>query len=383
MIHSLLGQFAPMLLGDATGATFWMPEAASSFAGEVDWVLEFINITCYIFFALIVGILVWFAIRYRRDPSEKKVSAEGPTHGMTLELVWTIIPTGLVVVMFWIGMVGYINLRESPDDSYEVSVTAQMWNWSFNHPEFGFTQVNELHVPLNRPVRLIMGSSDVLHSLFVPAFRVKQDVVPGRYSMLWFEATKVGSYQLYCAEYCGTEHSQMLAIVHVLPEDEFQDVMGKFAREYEDMPDSDLPAYAITRLYNRCESCHSLDGSMKTGPSFKGLWDRTRSGDIAFTNGKTLKDYQGPGGEYEVPENFIRDSILNPGKLVRQDYANVMPANFASQLKPRQIEALVLMMKNLDSLVGTVVDDQGNTIEQPPKTAEDGDDATTSDGEGG
>ncbi|MAB84195.1 MAG: cytochrome c oxidase subunit II [Phycisphaerae bacterium] len=371
MIQSLLEPIIMSTLAEATeatGKTFWMPEAASSVAGQIDWILEFINVICYVFLFLVTAVLVWFAVKYRRKPGEHAINDEGPTHGLALELTWTLIPTGLVVAIFWVGMVGYIDLRESPEDSYEVSVTGQQWFWTFNHPQYGVIQSNELHVPLNRPVRLIMGSTDVLHSLFVPAFRVKQDLVPGRYSTLWFKAIKAGSYQLYCTEYCGKDHSKMLATVHVLPEDEFQETMGKFAREYEDLPDNDLPVYALTRLYNRCSSCHSLDGTNSTGPTFKGLWDRVQNGDTVFTDGTTLKDYMGDGGEYEVPENYIRESILNPGKLIRENYANVMPNNFASQLKPRQVEALVLMMKNLDKLTdeGWVGEDgKVQTPEQP------------------
>ena len=157
----------------------------------------------------------------------------------------------------------------------------------------------------------------------------------------------------------------MLATVHVLPEDEFQAKMGKLAREYEDLPEADLPAYALTKLYNRCSSCHSLDGEVRSGPTFKGLWDRVARGEGAFTNGRTLQDYMGPGGEYELPENYLRESILNPGKLVRENYANVMPNNFASQLKPRQVEALVLMMKHLDRLADEGWIDEGGNVQQP------------------
>ena len=372
-VPSMITGLLPTLVADATGPTFWMPEAASTVAGEVDWILEFINIICYVFLVLITAILVYLAVKYRRDPNQHRISDEGPTHGMTLEIVWTVIPTGLVVAIFWVGMVGYINLRESPDDAYEVSVTAQKWSWTFTHPEYGVTEGAELTVPVGKPVRLIMTSADVLHSLFVPAFRVKQDVVPGRYSDLWFEATKVGSYQLYCTEYCGKDHSTMLATVHVLPEDEFQIQLGKLAREYEDLPDADLPRYALTRLYNRCASCHSLDGTTGTGPSFKGLWARTLEGGTVFTDGTTLKDHMDDGDEYELPENYLRESILNPGKYLVENYTNVMPNNFASQLKPRQVEALVLMMKHLDDLV----DDDGNIIEPPAA------DEATGEGEGG
>ena len=200
----------------------------------------------------------------------------------------------------------------------------------------------------------------MLHSLFIPAFRVKQDVVPGRYTSLWFQATIPGQYRLYCTEYCGKDHSKMLAVVNVLPEDEFQETMGKLAREYENLDDEALPAYAMTRLYARCEKCHSLTEKSGIGPSFKGLWQRTKNGTTVFANGTTLKSLMGPGGEFEVPENYLRDSILNPQHYIVQNYTGVMPT-FKGQLKERQIDALVLMLKNMDQLV----DEQGNPIESP------------------
>ncbi|MDP7029431.1 MAG: cytochrome c oxidase subunit II [Phycisphaerales bacterium] len=359
---SMLGLLATMKLGEATsGGGFWMPESASTVAPEVDSVFYFINNINYFFFALCMVILIWFAFRYHAKPSEHATfAADAPTHNTPLELTWTVVPLLLVGVIFWLGMDGYLELNESPEDAYEVQVTGQKWSWTFQHPEFGVTEAAELTVPLNKPVRLIMTSSDVLHSLFIPAFRVKNDVVPGRYTSLWFEANKPGQYRLYCAEYCGKDHSKMLAVVNVLPEDEFQTRLGKLAREYEDIDDRDLPAYGLTRLYNRCASCHSLDGSSGTGPSFKGLWDRTRKGTTVFTNGQDLKDLAGPGGEFEVPENYLRDSILNPQRHIVQNYTGSMPT-FKGQLKERQIDALVLMIKNLDRLV----DEQGVPIENP------------------
>jgi len=359
---SMVGLLATAKLGEATsGGGFWMPENASTAAQGVDDVFNFINNINYFFFGVIVLVLIWFAIRYRSKPSEHTVFAsDAPTHNTPLELTWTVVPLLVVGVLFWIGMDGYLHLVDPPDNAYPVQVTAQKWSWTFQHPEYGVTESAELTVPLDRPVRLLMTSPDVLHSLFVPAFRVKQDVVPGRYTSLWFEATRPGQYRLYCTEYCGKDHSKMLAVVNVLPEDEFQERLGKLAREYEDIADKDLPAYALTRLYNRCASCHSLDGKSGTGPSFKGLWERTLKGTTVFTDGSTLKDKMGPGGEFEVPENYIRDSILNPQHYIVQNYVGAMPT-FKGQLKQRQIDALVLMFKNFDK----VVDDLGNPIEQP------------------
>ncbi len=360
MLMTLLGTVMPGAAEDATARTFWMPESASAQAPFVDHVFDFINVICYIFLVLITIILVYFAIRYRQKKNEVNFSGDGPVHSTPLELTWTMVPMLLVVAIFYLGMVGYLDLRRSPANAYEVSVTAQKWTWSFDHPEFAVNQGGEVYVPMGRPVEFLMTSADVLHSLFIPAFRVKQDVVPGRYSRLWFEPTKPGTYQLYCTEYCGRDHSKMLALVHVLPEDEFQAAMGKLATEYMDLPEHDLPTYALDRLYNRCSSCHSLDGNMVVGPSFKGLWERTTSGETAFTNGQKLSDLVGPGKEFETPEDYIRDSIVNPQHLIVQNYAGAMPS-FQGQLKERQITALILMMKYLDRLV----DENGNPIESP------------------
>ncbi|MCH2135916.1 MAG: cytochrome c oxidase subunit II [Phycisphaerales bacterium] len=345
--------------GTSTEATFWMPEGASTVAPDVDGLFDFINLICYIFFALVVAALIWFAIRYRQRKGQHTFEG-GPTHNMALEITWTAIPTVIVVVMFILGLQTFLDLRTSPGNAYDINVTAQKWSWTFQHPEFAVTEAAELTVPANRPVRLLMGSQDVLHSLFVPAFRVKQDVVPGRYTSLWFEATQPGTYQLYCTEYCGKDHSLMLATVHVLEWDEFQAKMGKLAREYEEIPESQLPSYALTRLYNRCASCHTLDGSSSTGPSFKGLWERTAEGTTVFTDGSTLADLQKPGGVYDIPENYIRASLVNPQAHIVQGYTGAMPS-FQGQLKERQIDALVLMIKHLDKLV----DDQGNILENP------------------
>ena len=343
----------------ALEATFWMPESASTVAPQVDGLFDFINLICYIFFALVVAALVWFAIRYR-DRGDRKVFEEGPTHNLPLEITWTAIPSVIVVVMFVLGLQTYLDLRTAPGTSYDVNVTAQKWSWTFQHPDFAVTESAELTVPANRPVRLLMGSQDVLHSLFIPAFRVKQDIVPGRYTSLWFEATQPGTYQLYCAEYCGKDHSKMLATVHVLEWDEFQTKLGKLAREYEEIPESKLPVYALTRLYNRCSSCHSLDGTSGTGPSFKGLWDRTVAGTTVFTDGTTLKQLQVAGAEFEESENYIRSSLVQPQRHIVQGYTGAMPT-FQGQLKERQILALTLMLKDLDKLV----DENGDIIESP------------------
>ncbi|MDP7008874.1 MAG: cytochrome c oxidase subunit II [Phycisphaerales bacterium] len=345
-----------VLLTTATPADnggFWLPRAASTAAEGVDLTFNVITWICYVFFALIVGLMVYFCIKYRRTSPD--INVQGPTHNTALEVTWSVIPLLLVVVIFTVGMKGYLNLREAPEGCYEVQVTAQKWSWTFNHTEYGATQVAELTVPVNKPVRLLMTSNDVLHSLWIPDFRVKMDVIPGRYTSLWFEATKVGDYQLNCTEYCGKDHSKMLAVVHVVPEEEFAPMMTKLASEYEDMSIGELPAYAINRLYNRCVSCHSLDGTDGTGPTFKGLWDRAKNGQMKFTNGASLASMLGDATEYGEPENYIRESIVDPQKHIVEGYLGSMPS-FQGQLKEKQITAIIEMLKHLDD----VTDERGN-----------------------
>ena len=336
-------------------ATFWMPEQASTVAHSVDLTFDVITWISYFFFVLITGALIWFIVKYQRKGHE--AITEGPVHNTTIEVVWTVIPLLLVIVIFVVGLKGYLNLQEAPEGCYEVQVTAQKWSWTFDHPDYAVTQVGELTVPAGQPVRLILTSNDLLHSLWIPSFRVKMDCIPGRYTSLWFEATKTGTFRLLCTEYCGKDHSKMLAVVNVVPKEDFKPQMVKLASEYEDMSIEQLPAYAINRLYNRCQSCHSLDGSDNTGPTFKGLWDRTKNGETNFTSGENLSSLLGEGTDYVQPENYLRESILNPQKHIVQGYLGAMPS-FQGQLKEKQITAMIEMFKRLDELT----DADGNII---------------------
>ena len=342
-------------------ANFWLPKQASTVAQGVDFTFFVITWICYVFFFGITAALIIFMIKYRRKGHD--ISVQGPTHNTPLEIAWTVIPLLLVVVIFVVGMRGYLDLREAPEDSYDVQVTGQKWSWTFQHPKYGATQVAELTVPVNTPVRLLMTSNDVLHSVWIPDFRVKMDLVPGRYTSLWFEAIAVGNYNLNCAEYCGKDHSKMFATVRVVPVDDFEPMMIKLASEYEDMSVGELPAYAVNRLYNRCQSCHSLDGTTGTGPSFKGLWDRVKDGDVDFTSGEKLTNLLGESTTYEIPENYIRSSIVNPQGHIVQGYLGSMPS-FQGQLKDKQITAIIEMVKHLDELT----DAEGNITVNPDGT---------------
>jgi cytochrome c oxidase subunit II len=250
-----------------------------------------------------------------------------------------------VIAIFYVGMEGYLNLRAAPLGSYEIDVTAMRWSWTFTHKN-GCTQVGELYVPVGRPVKLNMHSEDVLHSLYIPAFRVKQDVVPGRYTYLWFEATKPGDYDLFCTEYCGKDHSQMTARVIAMPEDEFQAKLQECA-DFIDKPEyaGDNLFKAGPRLYNRCASCHTLDGKSSTGPSWKethSLWGKER----------VLTD----GSKVTVDENYIKESILTPQKHIVMNFTGAMPT-FKGQLKEREVEAMVQFIRRLNEF-----DEKGNYL---------------------
>ena len=191
--------------------SFFFPVQNSTFAPTVDALFYLIFWISTFFFVLIMGLMVFFMIKYRRiDGVEPEQS---PGHNTTLELSWSILPALIVLVIFGWGFAGYVDMRTPPEDSYEINVTASMWSWQFRYPTGAIS--DKLHIPVNTPVKVIMQSKDVLHSLFVPAFRVKQDVVPGRYTGLWFEAKNPGVFDLFCAEYCGKKHSDMITKVVV------------------------------------------------------------------------------------------------------------------------------------------------------------------------
>lgn len=335
-------------LAQGSERSFWMPRRASEFAADLDFVFYFITWLSVFFFVLIVGLMVFFMIRYRRKSHIANVPSI--THNTPLELTWTIIPLILVIAIFYVGMKGYVKLRKPPIGAYEVEVTGAKWQWSFSYPENEGISDDYLYVPLGRPVRLIMKSTDVLHSMFIPAFRVKQDVVPGRITDLWFTATQPGEYELLCAEYCGTGHSTMTTKVYVLEEENFHAKMNEIRQRFEKAPDEALPYMAYAFLYSRCQSCHSLDGSPGIGPSWQGLWERVASGNIAFTDGTQLSELMGEGKMFATPEDYVYRSILYPQEKIEEPYPGSMPT-FKGQLRERQIDALIQFIKSLDEYV--------------------------------
>ena len=304
----------------------WMPPRVSTVAHHVDWLFNFILAISVFFFLLIVVLMVVFVIRYRRR--EGRQAEASPSHNMALELTWTVIPLVLVVVIFFFGFRGFLDMTTAPANAYEILVDGQKWNWSFTYPN-GYVDSN-LHVPVQRPVRLVMTSADVIHSLYVPAFRIKSDVVPGRYSKAWFEATEPGQYELFCAEYCGTSHSDMIAQVIVHPPGEFE----RWLEQASDFLETMTPVEAGLKLFQirGCQQCHSVDGIAKTGPSLLGVFGRTRA--------------LAEGGSVVADENYIRESILEPAAKVVAGFEPVMPT-YQGRIKDEEITAIVEYLKSL------------------------------------
>ena len=305
--------------------TLWLPEQASTLAPTIDWLFNFVNLVSLILFLLVVGGMLFFAYRYRRrSPNERPAPIK---ESKWLEASWIVVPTILVLMVFTWGFKGYIELNVSPPDAYEIQVTAYQWGWNFVYPE-GFSTAGEIYVPVGRPVRILMSSTDVLHSFFIPAFRVKQDVLPDRYSSVWFEATKTGVYDIFCTEYCGTSHSAMLGKVHVVDQNTFNDWVAGGGGAGEVGPEWG----AVLAGQNGCLACHSIDGSSMVGPTWKGLFGK--------------EGHPTSAGPVTVDENYLREAILQPGAKIVQGYQNVMPANY-STLSDDKLNSLIAYIKTL------------------------------------
>ncbi|MBA3312780.1 MAG: cytochrome c oxidase subunit II [Planctomycetota bacterium] len=318
--------FRLLALPAAGEASLWLPEQASTVAASVDeawWLVYWVSA---VFFAIIVVAQVYFMWAYRRRAgwTEQKTAH----HNFPLELTWSIIPSLIIVVMFVKGFLGFLDMRMPPADTYDITVVARKWSWSFIYPN-GVVHP-ELHVPVDRNVKLVMSSDDVIHSLFVPVFRVKQDIVPGRYNYLWFNATKPGTYDLECTEYCGTNHSEMRTktVVHEPGgmerwlEDRIEDIMK--------MPPIELG----TLLYNQrgCSQCHMVDGKGGTvGPKF----EQTFGNRHQFTDGS-----QAVGDE-----NYIRESVMNPQAQVRTGFPPTMPT-YKGLFREAEIRGLIAFIKS-------------------------------------
>ena len=299
------------------------PPSASTVASEVDALYLFI-LAVSAFFAVLVSVLVvGFAIKYRRkNPSDVGADIHG---SLTLELGWTGIPFLLAMVMFVWGAQVFFTLAKPPADAMDIFIVGKQWMWKAQHPE-GVREINELHVPIGRPVRLTMGSEDVIHDFSIPAFRVKMDVVPGKLTTMWFTATKVGEYHLFCAEYCGTKHSGMIGTITAMEPQDYEAWLaggrstGSAAQNGE-------------RLFSElaCSTCHKPDSSGR-GPWLGGVFGST----------VTLND----GRKVVADENYLRESVMSPQAKVVQGFQPIMPT-FQGTVSEENLLQLIAYVKTL------------------------------------
>lgn len=306
--------------------SLFFPPEASAHARGVDSLFLAITAVNVVFFLLIAGLVTYFAIRYRRRREGEKTS---PVHeNLKLELAWTLIPLMIVMGIFFWGFTLYLDGAVAPGDSMEIIVNAKRWVWQFEYPD-GTRTLNEIHVPVNTNVRLVMTSEDVIHSFYLPTMRMKTDVLPNRYTDLWFRAEKPGVQQVFCAEYCGRGHSEMMAKVWVDTPEQYK----KWVAEGDEQTRS-LPLAELGRLVYQtkgCATCHSLDGTRGQGPSFKNVFGYPAN----FADGSSLV----------ADENYIRESILLPQKRIVSGFEGIMPT-FQGLLRERELQGVIAFVKS-------------------------------------
>ncbi len=324
--------------------SFWLPAMSASSNDHTDAMFGFIyylSLFCFVAITFAVFYLTW---RYRNRPGHKAEPSRA--HDNILEVTWTIIPSIICVFIFLGGWKGYLKMTTPPSNAMDITVIGKKWNWSFNYTspdgKESLDNQNVLHVPVGQAVKLIMRSEDVVHSFFIPSVRIKQDVIPGRYTYLTFVADKPGVYRVYCAEYCGNAHSDMKTRLVVHESGEYKKwIQGAIdATKIDckaDFPDDEEARNECLQgqgegIYDRfgCKQCHTTDGSASTGPTFQGMWGQSRN----FTDGSTGA----------VDENYIRESVLEPMAKVRSGFNPVMPT-FKGKLNDKDIDALIQWMK--------------------------------------
>jgi cytochrome c oxidase subunit 2 len=286
--------------------------------------------------------MAYFMYKYRRRSEDQKTSSI--THNGKIEFLWSAIPAVLLVVIFVWGEYDFVKQSVPPADALDVKITGRKWYWTVQYPQYPgvilTSNVDEPQVtillPKDRPVRFTMTSEDVLHAFYIPAFRIKRDAVPGRYTQMWAKPTVVGEFNVFCAEYCGDFHSKMTGIAKVMPPELFEDAIeeaGKLEQE-----EGESAADFGKRIYSRrgCNACHSIEGKAGTGPAWNGLWTKTES----FQDGSSLKI------EGEAGMNYLRESILDPNAKLVSGFAGGMPS-FQGQLDEKQVDAVIEFIKTL------------------------------------
>jgi cytochrome c oxidase subunit 2 len=348
------------ILATVDRENFLLPRAASALAHEIDWITWFILWVCVVAGAgVFIGTAI-IAVRYRHKPGVNDVG-RGPTHSTLLEITWSVIPGVFVLLMAIWGFKGYMNYTVAPPNAMEIQVEGYKWAWEFTYPN-GFT-TNELHIPKDMPVRFVMTSRDVIHSLYLPQMRIKKDAVPGRYNKMWVTATlasplKEGlnpddpnsydpqkggdpnaGWEIFCTEYCGTKHSKMLARLYVHPDRKsYEAWLAAASDPFRLDPQGNPPKTTEVgqTLANRsgCFQCHSVDGTKNTGPTWKDLFGKQGK----FNDGST----------YTADENYLRESVLYPQKHIVEGYGGAMPS-YLGKIGDREITAIINYQKSISS----------------------------------
>ena len=306
---------------------------ASNFVEGVDKAfLVILGISFFFLSGLTIMMLV-FIYKYNRKRHPVATQYEG---SIALEIVWTVIPLILVLIMFYYGWTGWLPMSKAPEDSFEVTVYGRMWNFTFEY-ENG-KRTDTLYLPNNKPVKLNLKAMDVLHSLYIPAFRVKQDMTPGKKNnFMWFKPQRVGTYELYCTEYCGLQHSYMYSYVKVVEDSVFQTFLADSVQASTTQVDS--PTATAKRIMQNigCFACHSIDGTRLVGPTFKGLWGSER---IVVTNGDER--------EILVDEEYIKTSIYDPNADVAEGFNKGLMISYETQLSDYEIDLIIEYLKTLN-----------------------------------
>jgi len=300
---------------------------ASNFVEQVDSAFLYIFGISILFLIGITIFMVYYIIRYRKSKNPEATHIEGSN---TLEIVWTVIPTILVLSMFYYGWSGWKSQKNIPDDAIPIKTIARMWSFTFEYENGLITDT--LYVPLNKAVNLDLVALDVLHSLYIPAFRVKQDMVPGKQANIWFEAGQNGEFDIYCAEYCGLRHSYMKSVVKVIPQVDFEQLVKVDSTSLisnNEVVDARQAGISVTRKYG-CNACHTADGSKLVGPSYKNIFGRTR---IVIKDGEEV--------EIEADEEYIRRSIYDPNIEVVKGYEKGLMLSYKDQVTEEEFKLLL------------------------------------------
>jgi cytochrome c oxidase subunit 2 len=325
----------------ADGAGFWMPPQASDFAENVDALFYFILALSVFFFVLLMALTGYFAWKYKESPTNRRSSPMA--HSFRLEFLWSAIPTVLLIVIFAWGFRDFTALSATPADALQLRVVGQRWNWTVSYPQLDreCTSVSlangdnivEFYLPVNRPFTVQMSSTDVLHSFWIPAFRVKRDVLPNRYTGFTVTPTQVGDYPVYCAEYCGTSHSQMKGMVRVMSEEDFD---KEFIKTDKCKLDPKAPDYK-PKLFAKygCNACHGVkaEQGVIVGPNLAGLGSK--------------KTEQTNAGTVEINDDYLRESIEYPEKKIVEGYAGKNMPSFKGRLSEDELAALIDYIKSL------------------------------------